>query len=144
MILFALFGFTPNEADVIKRDDYLRYFYMTVGEQERQFNKHSLDEQYNLFLYGNQVMHPPASYLSKTFAEQGPQIIPFLRKKLEATQSELTIRDIAAVLVKFQRMKTYDFSKDPDLVALLDRKINGMSGPWKSTTLKMLVELRSQ
>ncbi|MFZ6765912.1 hypothetical protein ACO0LM_02420 [Undibacterium sp. Di26W] len=142
-ILFSLFGCISGNAEVSNRQDYLNYFRMSITEQIKQFKKYSLDEQYNLFLFGNQVMHPPAIYLAHTFAEQGPQVIPLLQKKLKVTQDELTIRDITAVFLEFSRLKTYDFSKDADLMKLLKKKTGDMHEGWKKVTLEMVSEIES-
>jgi hypothetical protein len=138
IIFFCLFGCASSNADVIERDDYTHFFYMTIAEQESLYKKRSLNEQFEILLYGNQIMHPPTHYLAKTFAENGPKVIPFLKQKLEVTKSELTVRDITIVFVEFEKMKTYDFSKDPDLMRLLERRVNGMKGLWKAHTLEML------
>lgn len=130
-----------NTADLQSNKFVRDFFKMTTSEQIEKFKNYSLEEQYELFLFGNQVVHPPAIYLSRPFAEQGSSIIPFLKAKIEATDKEVTIRDIVTVFSELARLKLYNFSKDPELMGLLKRKENNMSGIWKETTLKMISEM---
>jgi hypothetical protein len=115
---------------------------MSTSEQVQKFKNYSLDEQYEIFLFGNQAVHPPAVYLANPFAEQGPIIVQFLKVKLKNARKEVTIRDIVSVFSELARMNLYDFSKDSELMGLLDRKVNDMRGIWKETTLKMISEIR--
>lgn len=143
-ILFVLFGCVSYGSDV-KFTNLTRDFFhnKTTAEQERQFTNHSLDEQYELFIFGNQVVHPPATYLAYLFAKQGPRIVPLLKFKLKTTQDEVTVRDIVLVFAWLARLKLYDYPEDPELTNLLDRKANDMHGIWKNTTLEMISEIRS-
>lgn len=144
-IIFILCGCVSN-GDNLKHSKLVSDFYHTYispSERIKQFKNYSLDEQYELFLFGNQVVHPPATYLATPFAKQGPVIVPFLKTKLESAQKEVTIRDIVAVLSELARLKLYDFSKDHDLMDLLERRAKEMDGIWKDTTLKMIYEIRS-
>ena len=144
-ILFLLLGCTSNATDVqpskLVSDFYSKYTSPT--ERIKQFKKYNLDEQYELFEFGNRVVHPPATYLDSPFAEQGSRVVPFLKTKLEATQDEAEIRDIALIYSEVARTKLYDFSKDAELMKLLNQKINSMHGIWKNTTLKFLSEIQS-
>jgi len=119
------------------------YFQLSMASQIAEFKNHSIDEQYELYIYGNQVVHPPAIYLARPFAEQGSSIVPLLSAKLRATEKETTIRDIAAVFSEVSKLKLYDFSKDPELMQLLDQRANAMHGVWKKTTLEMISQIRT-
>jgi hypothetical protein len=118
------------------------FFHVTLSEQVGQFKNYSLDEQYELYIFGNQVVHPAASYLARPFAEQGPVIVPFLKEKLEAAE-EATVRDIIVILAELAYLKLYDFSKDQELMTLMDQRAANMQGIWKETTLEMISEIRS-
>ncbi len=144
-LIFVLYGCVSNADDVQPSKlvgDFYRT-YISTSEQIKQFKNYSLDEQYELYLFGNQVVHPPATYLAAPFAKQGPIIVPFLKAKLEATQKEVTIRDIAAVLSELARLKLYDFSRDSELMGLLERRANDMQGIWKKIVLDMISEIKS-
>ena len=83
--LFSLCGCASNATDMQPgklADEFYRNY--TTSEQVTQFKKYSLEEQYELFVFGNKIVHPPATYLAYPFAQRGAAIIPFLREKLEA------------------------------------------------------------
>lgn len=145
VILLLLYGCASNANDErpskVVSDFY--HNYRSSSERVRQFKNYSLEEQYELFIFGNQVVHPPAIYLDSPFAEQGPIIVPFLKMKLEAAKDEATIRDIALIFSEVARLKLYDFSKDTELMKLLEHKINNMQGNWKDVSLKFLSQIRS-
>jgi hypothetical protein len=144
-IFFALCGCVSNASDMqpskLASDFYTKY--ISTSEQIKQFKNYSLEEQYEIFEFGNQVVHPPAIYLAYPFAQQGAAIIPFLRKKLETEKDEARIRDIALIFARVAGLKLYDFSKDIELMSLLNQKVNNMQGMWKGVTLKFLSEIQS-
>lgn len=142
-ILFILFGCVSNAADVKPSKMVSDFFHMPTSEQVKQFKNHGLDEKYELFIFGNQVVHPPATYLATSFAEQGPIIVPFLKNKLKATQEEVTVRDIVLVFSRLAQLKLYDFSKDEELMGLLDKRVSDMHGIWKETTREMISVIHS-
>lgn len=144
LFFFTLFGCVSYGADV-KFNNLTHDFYhmTTTDEQERQFSKYSLEEQYDIFIFGNQVVHPPATYLARQFAKQGPVIVPFLKDKLKAAQDEVTIRDIVLVFSRLAQLKLYDISNDNELMTLLDQRVNNMHGIWKDTTLEMVTKIRA-
>lgn len=119
------------------------FFRLSTSEQLNEFKNHNLEEQYDLFLFGNQTIHPPAIYLARSFAEQGSIIVPFLKTKLESTHDEATIRDITAIFSELSSLRLYNFQSDFGLMDLLEQKANSMQGIWKETTLKMISEIRS-
>jgi hypothetical protein len=142
---FAIVCGCQPHADNVKESNLIRKFFqeMSSEEREREFKKYSLAEQYDLYIWGNQVVHPPAMYLAIMLAEEGPAIVPFFTEKLKDTTEELTIRDIASVLRYLAVLKQYDFSKDPALMELIDRRVHGMQGQWKDTTAGFVSEIRS-
>jgi hypothetical protein len=80
------------------------------------FTRRELPDQYTIFICGNQFMHPPAQYLAEPFARRGGEIVPFLRRKLAEAQDDLTVRDIVLVFSEMGRQRSYDVSKNVDLI----------------------------
>jgi hypothetical protein len=142
---FSLFlsGCQPH-AEGVRETSVIRHFFLEMSphDQAREFTAYSLDEQYNLYIWGNQVVYPPAVFLARPFARQGPKIVPFLAKKLESAKEEVTVRDITAVFRELADLKLYDFSSNPELMDLLDRTANAMEGQWKDATLRDIREIR--
>lgn len=145
LFLCILFGCVSYGADV-KFNKLTRDFFnnSTTDEQERQFSKYSIEEQYDLFIFGNQVVHPPATYLARQFAKQGPAVVPFLKNKLKAAQEEVTIRDIVLVFSWLAQLKLYDIPKDQELMGLLNQRVSNMHGIWKDATLEMVTKIRAE
>jgi len=145
VLFLALYGCVSNSTDAQpskKVSDFFRN-YPSTSERIKQFKNYSIEDQYEIYAFGNSVVHPPTTYLDLPFAEQGPIIVPFLKMKLEATKDEVTIRDITLIFSQLARLKLYDFSQDKELVILLHHKINNMQGIWKNTTLKFLSEIQT-
>jgi hypothetical protein len=136
-------GCRPRAEDV-KDTRLIREFRRIPRDQrEADFRNHTLEEQYELYLSAMQETHPPQFELAISLAKNGPEMVPLLTKKLETTQSELTIRDIGIVLYELSRMKLYDFSKNPELVGLLERRATAMRGNWRRTALGDVATIKS-
>jgi hypothetical protein len=119
-------GTMPKEA--------LRAFYADRSADHRMhtFRLHSVDQQLQIFLYGNQVIHPPTIYLADCFALGGSEAVAVLRSRLSARVTDLDIRDMANLLLAIQRSGTYDVRADEALRRLLDDRISAMvDGGWK-------------
>lgn len=111
---------TRTHVDTIDCSELTRTFFRKpIQAQMKEFGDRSLDEQYAIFICGNQIIHPPAMYLSQPFADQGPRIVEFLRMKLIQAEGDLTIRDIIRVFVEMSRQGTYDVAQDPSLMTLM-------------------------
>ena len=66
-----------------------------------QVRQYSLEDQYRIFRYGNDVVEPPLFGLAEPIAERGATAIPFLQKQLNAEPDDTTVRDL---LLIFQEM----------------------------------------
>ena len=144
VLALLLVSCTMRGPDLATGNRYADFFRSTTTEQIRKFKNFGVDEQYSLFLYGNQVMHPPALYLARPFALNGLKAIPFLEAKLLATKSELTIRDISKLVLEIATLNQCDFPYDSDLVALLSKRANAMGGIWKNVTLQTISDIKAQ
>ena len=54
------------------------------------------------------------------------------------------MRDISLVLREMANSKAYDFSSNPELVGLLERRANAMQGQWKETTMENVDVIRRE
>jgi hypothetical protein len=113
-----------------------RNFYSgTVDERMRSFASHPLEEQYNLYLFGNQRRHPPAIYLARCFALNGRAAVELLRAKLELQETDLTVRDIVMLLATIDRMRMYDVAGDAELMKLLEVRVTAMQDrEWRESS----------
>lgn len=119
-----------------------QFFKLSSNGQVNEFGKLDLQTQYCIFIYGNQVIHPPAIYLATEFAKQ-PSALPFLISKLKEAKDDLTIRDIVYAISELERMKLYAVGLDRDLMNLLYLKANEIkNGDWRKLTIETINELK--
>ncbi|WP_157798683.1 hypothetical protein [Dyella ginsengisoli] len=133
-LLVAGCGFAANSHLRNTCDPWLDTFYKKpLRERIDTFDSYDLGSQYQIFICGNQVIHPPAIYLAESFAKEGGGAVPLLKTKLVQADDDLTVRDIVLVFAEMQRQRSYDVSKDADLVRLIVEKVNGIHDPeWKA------------
>lgn len=121
-----------------------QFFEQSSDKRVIEFAKLDIEKQYCIFLYGNQVIHPPAIYLATEFAKQ-PSVLPFVTGKLRDTQDDLTIRDIVYVISEIDRMKLYAVGRDKDLMKLLSRKANEINNDgWRKLTIDTVNNLEKR
>lgn len=119
------------------------FFNHTSDEQISIFQDYDLETQYKTYITGTQIIHPPAIYLAREIARRGSSAAEFLRTRLKNEKSEVSIRDIVAVLLKMQQLGTYNVNGDPSLMNIAIERTNAMQGIWKPVTLKMLQEIQA-
>ncbi len=143
LLLLVLCGCTPRLPDVevtnVSMDFFRQYLY--VVERTKNFRNYSIEEQYEIYLFGRQVAKPPAIYLTEVLAERGEEIVPFLRRKLENAKTNITIRDILNIYEEMAWAKNYDFSKDPELMDFIEERVAGMKGIWKEKALLIICKI---
>jgi hypothetical protein len=115
---------------------------LPASEQIRTLKEHPLEEQLELYFFGAEIIHPPAEYLARPLAGQGSRLLPLLEAKLKGATQGIVVRDVADVLSEMATLKVYDFSRDPSLVDLAERRARELGGVWTSTTLQMIAEAR--
>lgn len=105
-------------------NDMERKFYsQPLKTQMVTFRNYSISDQLTLYLYGNQVRHPPAIYLSECFALSGAPAREVLRSRLKGRLDDLTVRDIATLIAAIDAAGT---SIDQEIIGLLRQQIASM------------------
>lgn len=108
----------------------------TRVERARQF---SLEEQFKLFRYGNNQVHPPAMVMAQPIAERGASAIPFLLAKLEEASDDAAIRDVTLIFEWMARSGSYDVPADATAMTALRSKVASMRDPaWREICEAML------
>jgi hypothetical protein len=119
------------------------FYEKSLKERISDFPRYSFEERYAIYLYGNQVQHPPAIYLADPFAAQGKSIVLLLSDRLRAATDDLTIRDIVMVFSAMGRAKTYDVAGDEQLMKLLEGSAKRMKDrDWKALVEKEICTLQ--
>jgi hypothetical protein len=120
------------------------FYAKSLKERISAFPRYSFDEQYAIYLYGNQVQHPPAIYLADPFAAQGQSIVLPLSDRLKAATDDLTIRDLVMVFLAMSRDKTYNVAGNEGLMKLLRESAERMKhSGWKEIVEKEISGLKA-
>jgi DNA topoisomerase IA len=119
------------------------FYAKSLKERISTFPRYSFDDQYAIYLFGNQVQHPPAIYLADPFAARGQSIVLALSDRLKAATYDLTIRDIVMVFSAMSRDKTYNVVGDERLMKLLRESAKRMKkSGWKQIVEKEISGLK--
>lgn len=117
-----------NPQGLVAGDLENEFFDLSVSERIGKLRDYSLEDQYKLFIFFQQVVHPPNLSLAEEFAKNGESAIPVLKKELIETEYDMTIRDIAWTLYWMNRLGTYDVKRDKELMTLLKERRKSMKG----------------
>ena len=119
------------------------YFTQPQIAQQTEFVRLDLEKQYAVLICGNQVIHPPAMYLARSFAGEGERAAAFLRTKLSEAPDDATVRDIVLVFAEMHRQRTYEVARDTGLMRSISERVNQMSNPeWRRITTEMVSEIQ--
>lgn len=121
------------------------FYYQPVAEQLRTFRNHSMADQLDLFFFGNQVHHPPATYLAKCFALNGAAGVKLLQAQLSDRTDDLTVRDVIALLAAMDAMHRYNVHGDKELLAQAAQRVDQMRDSyWRQIAQDDLTGIRKQ
>jgi hypothetical protein len=113
---------------------------VTRTERLRQY---SLEDQYKIFRYGNDVIEPPLMELGDPIAHRGAAVVPFLLRELSPLASDITIRDILVICETMSSSGSYNVKSDVALMAALDSGVSKMKDKgWQAICLKMLQRIK--
>jgi len=101
-----------------------------------------LERQWELFKYGNQVQHPPATGLAEPIAPHGRSAVVFILDDLDRNGRDLDFRDSLVVFQAIQRHGYFDICSDH---AFMDRiranEARIKSDQWRSVYAELRVQL---
>jgi hypothetical protein len=120
-----------------------RFFDKPAGDRVERLRQYSLADQYKIFRYGNDAKEPPAMELAGPIAERGAAAVPFLTDRLNASDGDITVRDISLIFETMEASGSYKVSADTRLMGVLASKVSGMKDrDWQATCLKMLQRIK--
>src|SRR3569832_766133 len=110
MFLYFLFviASTSCRAESVER----QFFKGDTLTRLERLETYSLKEQWQIFLYGNQVIHPPATGLALPIARRGKPALEYILQQLEKSENDLDFRDSLVVFRSMQGGGVYDFCSD--------------------------------
>jgi hypothetical protein len=123
------------------RDRHLEknFFEKPPRDRVERLRQYSLDDQYKIFRYGNDVKEPPAMELAGPIAERGASAVPFLMDQLRASADDIAVRDILLIFETMEASGSYNVKADTTLMGVLTSKVSGMKDKdWQAICLKEL------
>ncbi|WP_035353593.1 hypothetical protein [Edaphobacter aggregans] len=135
MLLLACFVGLGCRDHHIEKD----FFGKPPADRVERLRQYSLDDQYKIFRYGNDVKEPPTMELAVPIAERGASAVPFLVGHLRAATDDIAVRDILLIFERMDAIGSYNVKADTALMGLLGSKISGMKDKdWQASCLKRL------
>ena len=114
----------------------------TRPDRVRQY---SLEDQYRIFRYANDVVEPPLFGLAKPIAERGAAAIPFLQEQLNAQSDDTTVRDLLLIFQERTFLTSYHVKGDSVLMSTLDMRVAAMKDTeWRNVCSKMLRSIKGE
>jgi hypothetical protein len=133
-----LIAFASCHAESVEKQFFKEGFVSRVERLER----YSLEDQWRIFLYGNQVVHPPLTDLALPLAERGKPALDYILQQLEQSKSDLDFRDS---LVVFRRMRGggyYNVCGDASAMQAIKGNESKVRNPgWRDVYGQMLRDL---
>ena len=123
------------------RDHHLEkeFFDKPPADRVERLRQYSLDDQYKIFRYGNDVKEPPTMELAGPIAERGASAVPFRVDQLKSTADDIAVRDILLIFERMEASGSYNVKADTALMGVLGSKVSGMKDKdWQATCLKKL------
>jgi hypothetical protein len=125
-------------AQTLERD----FFGGEITTRNQRLATYSLDEQWHIFLYGNQVIHPPATGLAQVLARQGETALRFILGKLESSRNDLDYRDSMVVFQMMQWHGDYAICANGEVMSKIKGNQSKIENPaWRQVYGEMLAEL---
>lgn len=141
-IVFALSSCSSPRVEGADASAARAFYRQPTTVQLRTLRQYTLQDQFNLFLFGNQVRHPPALYLARCFALNGAPAVELLRSKLNVANDDLTVRDIAMLLATIDAMGKYDVAGDTQLITVLKSRVARMRDEgWRDTAERKIASI---
>ena len=139
-------GWAPANEDSAKlscskyRDTF---FSKPTTVQMAEFDSLTVENQYAVFICGNQVREPPSIHLATPFAKEGAAVVGFLKAKLTNADGDLTIRDILLVFAEMSRQRTYNVAGDGDLMRVITAAVGRVKdADWKKVCERSFGEIQ--
>lgn len=110
--------------------------------REERLEAYPLEQQWQIFLYANQVIHPPLTGMALPIAKQGKPALDYILQQLEKSVNEADFRDSLVVFQTMQWGNYYNVCSDTPAMAAIRRNENKISHPgWRDIYRQMLEAL---
>ena len=119
-----------------------QFFRDDIRTRMERLETYPLEQQWRIFLYGNQVVHPPNKTLALPIAKQGKPALDYILEQLEQPQHELDYRDALVVFDRMQEGGYYNVCGDEPAMDAIRRNESRISHTgWREVYRHMLDDL---
>jgi hypothetical protein len=93
-----------------------------IATREARLSGYTMAQQWEIFRYANQRVHPPATGLANVLAHGGKPMADYVVAQAESSGRELDYRDALRILQAMRWSGTYDVCGDAALQTRLERQ----------------------
>lgn len=116
-----------------------QFFKGDIPSRIERLEAFPLDQQWNIFRYGNQVIHPPATSLALPIAKRGKPAVVYILGQLEQSENDLDFRDSLVVFQTMQWGNHYDVCGDDAAIqAIRDNQQKIRHPDWRAVYGQLL------
>ncbi len=89
-----------------------QFFSGDIPTRMERLEAYPLDQQWRIFLYGNQVIHPSIKSMALPIAKKGKLALDYILQELKHSRNEPDYRDSLVVFERMQQGGYYDICSD--------------------------------
>ncbi len=121
-----------------------KFFLSSWPEVKTHLTQQPIQDQYRLYLYAVQVIHPPLLRYADPIAHRGEAAVPFLLEQLKQTNNESTVSDIVYLFKRMADLNIYYADDNQALwLYLVSRaKPYVVTDGWPPIALTLLVDIQ--
>lgn len=94
-----------------------KFFEGDIPTRNARLEGYPIEQQWEIYLYGNQTIHPPATGLAIVLAGRGEPMLKYILGRLEMAKSDLDYRDSMRVFQMMERKGSYHICADESALA---------------------------
>jgi len=118
------------------------FFVGDVATRSERLSKYSNSEQWEIYLYASQVIHPPATGLASVLAKKGEPMFRYILERLDASDNDLDYRDAMVVFQNMQWHGSYLICSNAADIRRIESYRDRIKSPaWRGVYLEMFVRL---
>ncbi|MDC7719178.1 hypothetical protein PQU95_18425 [Vogesella sp. DC21W] len=118
------------------------FFAGDIATRAERLSKYSMPDQWGIYLYANQVIHPPATGLASVLAKRGEPMFQYILRRLDDSGNDLDYRDAMVVFQNMQWRGSYLIcSNSDDLRRVESYQYKIKSPSWRGVYLEMFGRL---
>lgn len=119
-----------------------RFFKEGFVARDERLEAYPLEDQWRIFLYANQVVHPPLKDMALPIAKKGKPALDYILEQLEQPNGDLDFRDSMVVFNRMQWGGYYNVCGDEQAMTAIRRNESRIThAGWRDVYQQMLRRL---